>query len=90
MILVPYLLSALYFLKLTLRKETFESDNKKSLVLSKFVALLASVYGIWLMYASGFSYLLITAILYVPGTFVYIRAKKEQGNKYLNNGTMFS
>lgn len=85
MILVPYLLSALYFLKLTLRKETFESDNNKSLILSRFVALLASVYGIWLIYSSGFSYLLISAILYVPGTFVYIRAKKEQGQKYLNN-----
>lgn len=85
MILVPYLLSALYFLKLTLRKETFEVGNKRSLILSRFFALLASVYGIWLMYASGFSYLLISAILYAPGTFVYIKAKKEQGKKYLNN-----
>ena len=85
MILVPYLLSALYFLKLTLRKETFESENKKSLILNRFIAILASVYGIWLIYSSGFSYLLISAILYAPGTFVYIRAKKEQGQKYLNN-----
>jgi len=85
MILVPYLLSALYFLKLTLRKETFELENKSALTISRFFALLASVYGIWLMYASGFSYLLISAILYAPGTFVYIRAKKEQGKQYLNN-----
>jgi arginine:ornithine antiporter/lysine permease len=85
MILVPYLLSALYFLRLTLRRETFEKENTKTLLLNRFIALLASVYGMWLMYASGFSYLLITAILYVPGTIVYIIAKKEQGKEYLNN-----
>lgn len=78
MVLPPYLLSALYFLKISIKKDTFENDSSKKIIISRILGLLGSIYGVWLIYSSGITYLLITAILYAPGTLVYIQSKKEQ------------
>lgn len=85
MILVPYLLSALYFLKISIKKDTFEGDSTRTIMWNRVLGIVASLYGLWLIYSSGFTYLLITAILYAPGTIVYIKSKKEQGQPYFNN-----
>jgi arginine:ornithine antiporter/lysine permease len=71
-ILIPYLFSALYQVKYSIQqKET------KQIVLG----VIASVYGIWLLYAAGLSYLLLTSILYAIGIFVFRIAQKERGEK---------
>ncbi len=46
-----------------------------------FAAIVGTVYGIWLLYASGWEYLLITTLCYAPGTILYIWAKKEKREK---------
>lgn len=78
-ILVPYLLSALYYLKLTINGETFENDTAKIRRKHIFIAVFASIYGIWLIYAAGLANLLVTTILYAPSILFYIVAKKENG-----------
>ena len=37
-----------------------------------FVGVMASVYAVWLVYAAGMQYLLITVFLYAPGMLVYV------------------
>lgn len=71
MILVPYFLVGAFVLKIAI-----EEKNRGSLLL---IGLGASVYGLWLLYASGLNYLLLSAILYLPGLYFYIKAKSEQG-----------
>ncbi|MCZ4294046.1 basic amino acid/polyamine antiporter [Vibrio sinaloensis] len=71
MILVPYFLVGAFVLKIAI-----EEKNRGSLL---FIGLGASVYGLWLLYASGLNYLLLSAILYLPGLYFYIKAKSEQG-----------
>ncbi|USD40004.1 amino acid permease [Vibrio sp. SCSIO 43135] len=71
MILVPYLLVGAYTLKLALQQK-----NRGGLLL---VGLCASLYGVWLLYASGLSYLLMSVLLYFPGLYFYIKAKRERG-----------
>lgn len=71
MILVPYFLVGAYVLKLAI-----EQKNRGSLLA---VGVGATLYGFWLLYASGLNYLLLSAILYVPGLVFFVRAKKEQG-----------
>lgn len=71
MILVPYFLVGAFVLKIAI-----EEKNKGSLLL---VGLGATLYGIWLLYASGLNYLLLSTILYLPGLYFYIQAKREQG-----------
>ncbi|KOO03542.1 basic amino acid/polyamine antiporter [Vibrio nereis] len=71
MILVPYFLVGAFVLKLAIQEK-----NKGSLLL---IGLGATAYGVWLLYASGLNYLMLSAVLYVPGLYFYIQAKKEQG-----------
>lgn len=35
------------------------------------IGIIASIYAIWLVYAAGIDYLLLTMLLYIPGLFVY-------------------
>jgi arginine:ornithine antiporter/lysine permease len=78
MILVPYLWSAVYALLLALRGETYEGQaglRRKDLA----IGLLAVGYAIWLLYAGGVKYLLLSALLYAPGALLFLKAKGEQG-----------
>ncbi|WP_271409669.1 arginine-ornithine antiporter [Pseudomonas sp. Q1-7] len=78
MILVPYLWSAAYALLLPLRGETYEQDTRdrgKDL----FIAAIALIYAIWLLYAGGVKYLLLSALLYAPGVILFAKAKREVG-----------
>ena len=48
------------------------------------VGLIATLYGVWLVYAAGLSYLLMCSILFVPGILVYARARREAGTRAFN------
>lgn len=71
MILVPYFLVGAFVLKIALTEK-----NRGSLLAIGFGA---TAYGLWLLYASGLHYLMLSTILYVPGLYFYIQAKREQG-----------
>jgi len=43
------------------------------------VAAVALLYAVWLLYAGGLKYLLLSALLYAPGVILFARAKHEQG-----------
>ncbi|WP_339470144.1 MULTISPECIES: arginine-ornithine antiporter [unclassified Pseudomonas] len=78
MILVPYLWSAAYALLLAVRGETYENalaERKKDL----FIGAVALIYAIWLLYAGGTKYLLLSALLYAPGAILFAKAKRELG-----------
>lgn len=82
MIMVPYLLSGLFYLKEVSKKNgTLGELTKKQYAIQMIIALGGSIYGAWLLYASGVVYVLITALLYAPGTLIYMWAKKEKGEK---------
>jgi len=78
MILVPYLWSAAYALLLAVRGETYEQapkERNKDL----FIAGVAVIYAVWLLYAGGIKYLLLSALLYAPGAILFAKAKREVG-----------
>ena len=78
MILVPYLWSAAYALLLAVRGETYENalkERRKDL----FIGAIALIYAIWLLYAGGTKYLLLSALLYAPGAILFAKAKRELG-----------
>ncbi len=81
MIMIPYLLSAMYYLLIAFRKDGFVGESTKTINIARFIGILGTIYGCWLIYASGLTGLLITAILYAPGTLVYMKAKREKGEK---------
>lgn len=77
MMLIPYLLSAGYALRLALRGEGGRGGGAVGrIVLMTGVAL---VYAVWLIYAGGLDYLLMTAVFYVIGLAVHVWSRREQG-----------
>ena len=82
MIMIPYLFSALYYLKVTMRKEGQLANYSAGLLTrERILAAIGSIYGIWMLYSGGLSYLLITTVLYALGMIVYIMGRKERGEK---------
>jgi arginine:ornithine antiporter / lysine permease len=78
MILVPYLFSAVYGLSLAWRGEGAPAARGRS---DTPVAALATAYCLWLLYAAGLKYLLLSALLYAPGAALYLLAKKQLGRR---------
>lgn len=74
MIMIPYFLSAAYYLKLAVKGDGF----KGSLAGPRFFGVLGTVYGLWMLYSGGLDYVLITTVLYAPGLFFYAMAKREK------------
>jgi len=78
MILVPYLFSAVYGLVLAWRGEGSPGAARPA---DTPVAALASVYCLWLLYAAGLKYLLLSALLYAPGAALYLLAKRQRAER---------
>ena len=84
MILVPYLWSAAYALLLAVRGETYENalkERRKDL----FIGAVSLIYAVWLLYAGGTKYLLLSALLYAPGAILFAKAKHELGKPIFTN-----
>lgn len=70
-ILIPYAFAAFYQLKYSIQSN--HSDRTRNIL----IGVICSIYTIWMVYAAGVSYLLLTTILYVPGIFVFRSIQKE-------------
>jgi arginine:ornithine antiporter / lysine permease len=82
-ILPPYVFSGAYALKLALSGETYENDRaarRRGIV----VGGVATLYGLWLCVAADIRYLLFAAVLFAPGTLVYLWALREHGGAPLS------
>lgn len=76
--LIPYLLVAAYALKLAYTRESYEQDmgaRNKELI----VAAIATFYSLLMIYAGGLKYILLSALIYLPATLLFYRARKSMG-----------
>ncbi|MCI8609903.1 MAG: amino acid permease [Firmicutes bacterium] len=78
MIMVPYFLSALYYLKLLWDSRQASSSPSLS---AWIFAVIGTVYGLWMIYSSGLEQFLISSILYAPGIIVFALGKRERGDQ---------
>lgn len=75
--LIPYFLAAAYALKLGVTGETYEGARRarrKELA----VAALAVAYTVFLVFAAGAKFLLLSFVIYTPGTILFFLARSEQ------------
>jgi len=78
MALIPFLFVAAYGLQLARRGETYDvrpGERRRDLVF----AAVATAYTIFLLYAGGLKFIVLSAVLYAPGTALYLWARREQG-----------
>jgi arginine:ornithine antiporter / lysine permease len=79
-VLVPYFFSALYGLKLTITKETYDIEDSNIRIRDMIISGLSVIYAIWLIDAAGLNYMLLLTILLSGGILVFYKARKE-GNE---------
>ncbi|MEX3947196.1 basic amino acid/polyamine antiporter [Paraburkholderia sp. EG287B] len=77
MSLIPYLFVAAYGFMVSNRGESYEvrpEERKRDLVL----ASVAVIYTLFMIVAGGLKFILLSAILYAPGTVLYFLARRER------------
>lgn len=79
MILLPYAWAALYGLKLAWRGQAYRGSPLWLRRRDVAVASVALLYALWLVYAGGLKYLLLSALLYAPGALLYAWARRGHG-----------
>lgn len=84
MIMIPYFISALYALKSCCKGELLRaSDSTGGKMMIWIFAIIASIYGFWMLYSTGAAAILTCSVLYGPGILLYIKAQKDHGRKLL-------
>lgn len=81
--LIPYFLVSAYALKLALTGESY-SGTRKEISRGLILSAIALIYSLMMIYAGGVKYLLLSTIIYGPGTILYYCARKE------NSSTVFT
>ena len=80
MALIPFFLVALYGFLIAKRGETYKTrpeERTRDLI----IAGIAVIYTAFLIYAAGMKFLMLSAILYGPGTVLYFWTRREQNKK---------
>ncbi|ATU92242.1 basic amino acid/polyamine antiporter [Phyllobacterium zundukense] len=83
MSLIPYLFVAAFGLLLARRGETYETrpqERSRDLI----IASVAAIYTVFMILAGGPKFVLLSALLYAPGTLLYFWARREQGKQVFN------
>jgi arginine:ornithine antiporter/lysine permease len=77
MSLIPFFLVASYGFLLVRRGETYDTRPEKR-TRDLIIAFVAVIYTAFLIYAGGMKFVLLSAVLYGPGTLLYFWARREQ------------
>src|SRR6476469_5326642 len=77
MTLIPYFFVAAYGLKLAYSGATYHGVGRARIV-DGIRSAVATVYAAAMIYAGGPKFLLLSAILYAPGTLLFFQAKRER------------
>lgn len=78
LILLPYLFSSMFAMKLVVQERKIEH-------LACLKGILAVLYGVWLVYSGGVKFLALSSFLYLIGSLLYFKARKEYGHKIFVN-----
>ncbi|MCZ2261224.1 MULTISPECIES: basic amino acid/polyamine antiporter [unclassified Isoptericola] len=81
MTLIPFLLAALYAVKLRATRETYDGAPPSTLRGDLVVTVLATVYTAFLVFAAGLSLVLVSFLFYAPATILFVMTRREQGRK---------
>ncbi|WEX10756.1 basic amino acid/polyamine antiporter [Chelativorans sp. AA-79] len=80
MSLIPYFLVAAYAVLIANRGESYEAlsvERRRDLT----IAAIAALYTLFMIIAGGLKFVLLSAVLYAPGTLLYFWARREQGER---------
>jgi arginine:ornithine antiporter/lysine permease len=79
MALIPYFLVAAYGIKAARHDIQASGARSPALRRDAFIAAFATLYTMFLLFAGGAKFLMMSALLYAPGTVLFIVARRERG-----------
>jgi arginine:ornithine antiporter/lysine permease len=79
MALIPYFLVAAFGIKAARHDIEQGSEQRRVLRRECFIAAFATLYTVFLLFAGGTKFLMMSAMLYAPGTVLFIIARRERG-----------
>jgi arginine:ornithine antiporter / lysine permease len=85
--LIPFVLCAGYALKLAVTRETYD-DRPQGRSRDLLVAAVATAYTVFLLYAAGPTYMLVSFVIYAPGTILFVMTRREQGRALFTAGEL--
>ncbi|WP_345829492.1 basic amino acid/polyamine antiporter [Erwinia sp. HDF1-3R] len=77
-VILPAYIGSAAFLWKVLATGGYPQKARFSRIGALVTSVLATLYGIWLVYAAGLSFILVGCAIYAIGLLVFIRARKEQ------------
>ncbi|MBF6257289.1 amino acid permease [Nocardia farcinica] len=78
--LIPFLLAALYALRLGLTRD-HAGERPATWRGDATVAAIASIYTVFLIYAAGLRFVLVSMIFYAPATVLFVLVRRERGRR---------
>jgi arginine:ornithine antiporter/lysine permease len=78
--LIPFFLVACYAMKLVITRETY-GDAPRGWGRETTIAVLATLYTAYLIFAAGVTFVLLSFIIYAPATVLFVMARREQGRR---------
>jgi arginine:ornithine antiporter/lysine permease len=74
--LIPYALAAGFALKIAVKRDGYDGTEGRARDLA--VAAVATLYTVFLLFAAGPKYMLLSLVIYAPGTIFFVMARREQ------------
>ncbi|MFE2295897.1 basic amino acid/polyamine antiporter [Streptomyces sp. NPDC059452] len=84
--LIPFLLAAAFAVRIARRPGRRTDVVGRSTRRELVIAVVATLYTAFLLYAAGLKFVLVSFILYAPATLLFIKSRREQGRRLFSPG----
>jgi len=82
--LIPFLLAAAYALQLAVARDA-QGNRFTGRGREVAVGVLATIYTAFLLFAAGPKYMLLSFVIYAPGSVLFVMARREQGRRVFSS-----
>lgn len=82
--LAPFALASAYAVKIAWLRDGYDNVSPGGRTRDLVIAALSTVYTLFLIWAAGYTFLLLSCILLAPATILYITARRQQGAAVFN------
>lgn len=79
--LAPFALASAYAVKIAFQKDGYDSVSPGQRTRDLIVAIVSTIYTLFLIWAAGYTFLFLACILLAPATILYFVARREQKEK---------
>jgi arginine:ornithine antiporter/lysine permease len=76
--LVPFALASAYAVKIAWQRDGYDNTSSGGRTRDLVIAVVSTVYTLFLIWAAGYTFLFLACILLAPATVLYFLARREQ------------